>query len=61
MWQEWIVGIAVLAAAVYTLRRYWPAKQGTKSTGCSSCSGCAPGCASSGKAIALVKHDQAGQ
>jgi hypothetical protein len=39
MWQELIVGICVLIAAVFLLRRYLPSSQG-KSGACGGCNGC---------------------
>lgn len=38
MWQEILVGIAVIAAILFLARRYLP--MGKKKDGCGSCDGC---------------------
>jgi hypothetical protein len=45
MWQEIIVGICVLAAAIFVLRQWFPFSR-KKSSGCGGCSGCntSPSC-----------------
>jgi len=40
MWQEIIVGICVLAALVFLLRRWWPF--GKNKSSCGSCGSCGP-------------------
>ena len=40
MWQELIVGICVLAAAIFLVRR-WIFPSAKKSAACGGCSGCA--------------------
>lgn len=39
MWQEIIVGICVLVAFVFLVRRWWPSSH-KKAAACGGCSGC---------------------
>ncbi len=43
--QQFIVGVMVLGAAVYLVRKYWPARRTTTTnkTACGSCRGCSGG------------------
>lgn len=44
MWQEIIVGVCVLTATAFVLRRYvWMSKAAKQGGGCSSCKGCGSG------------------
>ena len=40
MWQEVIVGLCVLAAAVFLVRRWLPAFTNKNSSACGGCGGC---------------------
>ena len=40
MWQEIIVGLCVLAAAVFLVRRWLPAFSAKNSSACGGCGGC---------------------
>lgn len=40
MWQEIIVGLCVLAALAFVLRRYLPLGNKKAASGCAGCNGC---------------------